>query len=138
MNLAWTERAFADQFGRYAHLQELARNNYLDSRFLTDPPLNIDGYYFSSTVSSGVFTLTARGSSEYSARKPYYINQNLVLCSDPACTQVSDDNIVWFSLTGVGFRVKDMARCGIPGKSPVTSSTGLSLPSTGRSAPGGA
>ncbi|MBP7865862.1 MAG: hypothetical protein KA419_07910 [Acidobacteria bacterium] len=109
-NFASTERAFADKFGNFATLQELARHNYLHPRFLTDPPQSIDGYFFSSRVGHGVFTLQAKGYTEHFARKSYYINQRMILCSDPACTLPAENVAFSLALYSLGCQLGDLGR----------------------------
>lgn len=87
-NLGSAQVAFSSKVGndnRYGTFKEMVEQGFLDSRFAAPEPV-IDGFAYSMSGGSETFKAVARGQGA-DAGTLYAINENLVVCTDEACTK---------------------------------------------------
>ncbi|MBP7865435.1 MAG: hypothetical protein KA419_05750 [Acidobacteria bacterium] len=87
-NIASAQVAYSSKLsneGQYGSFADLAGQGFLDSRFKSEEPV-IDGFQFSLSTDGKLFTCAAVG-TEDNAGKRYFINNDLVVCKDPACRE---------------------------------------------------
>ncbi len=87
-NIAAAELVYSSRAGnggRFGSLADLSAQGLLDARF-AEPTATIDGFVFrAAPAGSGAFTASAQGLGLFEDQA-YYVNENLVVCTDPRCS----------------------------------------------------